>query len=821
MSTPQDVSSANQYQLLLTGEVIDGHSAAQAQTWLAKALKVTPAKAAVLLTGEERCIKTGLDQQTAERYRDAFVAQGIEAKIHSHKNTVQDSSTNPPSETQRLSDNDQNKAGTSDDPSTTQVVQTRFFNGERASNPGFLQKLVAITVQCTGILLISGLYATAVLSLLLFSVHRIAGLFTAPPETIAGLLLTIVLPFVVATALLLMLLRPVFNQDTITPKQVPLDLREQEKLASFIRELSQNIHCPAPDLVYLSNDLGCTEEYRCTFPRLFDGERILSIGAPLVTTCSVRQLAALIAHEQTLLRSPMAAVANTCARNIYRRFNNSADNSDGWTLTVDRLEHKAREPSQQATIRLYHHLLSFSALLIRPFARLSSLAHTFSFHYAVFVADHVSISLTGTPSFIETLTQLHTGKHALQQAAEKIFNDVDERRLANNLPFLVRHFVGMLPEKNRKFLDDEVERGETRSDVDYPNDRERIIYADDLDISGIDCIEQPATELFEHLEELCRQSTLLYYHNQGLVVDESDLVDISKLINSTQQDQIRDELSASYFNHWFTPQTYWSIPAPGKIKELSPQQRINMLNNITVRIRHNTREFMQLHESEDRCYQALVQLGAAAEVRKAGYSFAAADFNFSNEQVNNFTIYYDKARKEYESLKQRQRQLQELMGKRIFLGVATHPESDKRQLGVTLLQVLACMHKHANRLNTLRVRVGFLPILSARMQERKETELNKKIQRVTRDIRELTREALTAFEKLPCNFSRDYQNLGQFIQAHIKQQIHENSPPLEAVSCYAQVLFGMSEANTKINNQLAFICKDSEQANKISPVKLT
>lgn len=815
MSAPQDASSANQYQLLLTGEVIDGHSAAQAQAWLAKTLKLTPAKAAVLLTGEQRCIKSGLDSDSAARYLHAFLSQGVDARV------VPELTEDDGAEKAQINTPGPTSESTASDTNITQIVNTRFFNGKLKSTPSPLRRAKAITAQLTAIAVIIVLYAAVILSLLTFAISRLTGLFISPPETLLGLLSITIVPFVIAISLLLLLLRPLFNQDEITPKEVPLDVREQEKLDQFIRELSQHIRCPAPDRIFLSNNIGCLGEYRCQFPRIFGGERVLSIGSPLVTTCDIRQLATLITHELALLRSPLSALVCTCAKNLYQRFNNSADNTDGWTLTVDRLEHKAREPSQQATVRLYHQLLGFSAMLIRPFAKLTSILHSLSFRFAVLSADHFSIALAGSEPFIKTLSHLHSGKHALQQAAEKIFSDVNERRLANNLPYLVRHFLAMIPEKTQKFLDDEVQRGETRSNIDYPDDRQRILLADDLDMTGIDCQDQPATTLFEHLEDLCKQSTLLYYHNQGLVVDDNDLVDISNLIKSKQQDQMRDELSATYFNNWFTPQIYWGVPAPAKIREMTAQQRINMLNNITIRVRHNTREFMQLLESEDRSYQNLVQYGAAAEVRKAGYSFSAADFNFSNEQMNNFTIYYDKARKEYESLKLRQRQFKELMGKRIFLGVTMHPEHDKRLLGITLLQILSSLHKHANRLDTLRVRVGFLPILSARMQERKEVELNKKIQRVTRDIRTFIHEALEAFDKLPCNFNRDYASLGQFIQAHIKQQIHENSPPLEAVSSYSQMLFGMSEANAKVNNQLAFICKDSEEANKINPVKLT
>lgn len=804
--TPPARTPSQQHNVLLTGDVIDGFDTAQVRTWLAKTLHLPPAKAASLLVGSPRCIKQGLDLPTAKRYQQLFQSQGVAVTIESeHSHQAQDTPT-PAS-----------KANIG----VTQVLRTVYFNDERVSPPSVFARIQALFAQSATLMIITSLFTGVCLILTLFVVGRLLRLILVPPESAASALFTL-LPMFISGIVLTLLLRSIIGRDEITPKEVLVDSSEQPKLLQLVHEICQQLGCPSPDKIYLNNNIRCCGDYVYQFPRPLDGERVLRIGLPLVTTCNTRQLAALIAHELSMLRTPYTAFVYSSTRALFNRFNDTADNNDSWTAAVDRLEHKARQPLQQVLVRFFHQLLTVSSWVSLPFAKVTNLLHGFSHRLAVLTADHDSVALVGSRDFVATLQRLHITGHALQLAAEKMFGNMGEQRLANDLPALVKHFVQSLPDKTQKTLENEVERGETRNELDYPNDRERIIRAEDLDLAGIDSQEQPASSLFNPLAELCLQSTLYYYHNQGLVVDRSDLVDISELVSLAQRDQLRDELSASYFNQWFKPQYFWQIPAPAKVKSLNLQERRKLLNDTIDNIRHATPDYMQMVASEDRLYQSMVQYAAAAEVRKAGYRFSGIDFNFSNEQVDNFAFHYDRAKKQYQHLKIRFQQLHDLMGTRVFLGITLHPEAAKRQLGINLLQTLATLSNHAHRLDSLRVRAGFLPILSARMQERKEVQLEKKIQRVTRDICEFAKSALVALDKHQCRFHPDYASVGEFVKAHIKQHIIGDNPaPLEVVAYYSEVLYGMGEANRKINNQIAFIGRDAEQVNKIKHVKLT
>ncbi|WP_045857114.1 M48 family metalloprotease [Teredinibacter purpureus] len=814
MSLHSSVSSTApsvRFNVLLTGEILDGFDTAEVQTWLAQTLKISSSQAASLLSGTSKCIKKNLSKAQAAHYLNTFETHGVDVRLQ----TLQPTNDSPPEPAQ------QNETLNT---AHTQVMRTSFFKGSPQSAPSAIKRQFSAFATLTALALALFIYGVVCVGLALIGINLlIEGVISTLETQKFNTLILFFMLALVTMALLLLMLRALIYRPLPQPQRLCVNTAEQVKLAQFVKEIYQLVGSPTPQQLFLSLDsVHCHAEYRFKFSTPLTGDRALIIGLPLLLTLNTRQLAAVIAHEAARLKHPFGALIETVSEQLNHQFSHAADNTDGWAITADRLAANAQGRLPKLRYRFYQRALGLSAFLLRPFAQWLNASSRFTGKAQVLNADHYAVGLTGTRTFVSLFTQSHIANYALQLASEKLFAQIGERQLTDNFPALVRHFVNTLNPKTLKTLADEVNRGETRRHADFPSDRERIIHAEDLDIIGIDAQELPATDLLEKANAVYRELTVLFYQNQAVVFTLSELVDVTQLTSLAQKDQLRDQLSAHYFNQWFQPDVFWQIPSPQQVKSLSRAQRITLLNEHIVRIRHATPDFLHLYDLAPRTEAELTPLAAANEVRKAGYSFTAEEFLLSGQQFDFFSQHYDKSKRDYHALLTRQGKLNELMGTRLFLGIALHPEAEKRQTGINLLQILAGLFIQNNTLQTLKIRVGYLPILAVRATEKNEIELQKRIQRITRDIHEYGQVTLKFLEKYRCNFHKDFATIAQYVAAHITTDISTERPqPSESIDYYGQLLHGLCEANRMINSQLALLARDSEQANKVSPVRIT
>ena len=809
MSSKQPPKTENLYNAFITGEVLDGFGSAQVQSWLASTLKLTPTKAGILLTGTSKCIKQGLDKSAAAKFRTLFESNGVAVRLQLQK--VKD--TAKPSATHR----------TATSPGKTQAMHTQFFQGTLTSHPAKWKETASVTGIFASLVLVMAAYA-GVVGLLLAIIVRALVQSVFPSGEASPLEFTFftLLPALLAVFFFGLILRPFLGRDAITEDTLEASANKQVKLFQYVKEIYEQVGTTPPNSIRFSNELHCNANYVYHFPKLLSGERHLTISLPLIATLNSRQLSVLIAHEAARLQHPENALAQSLSQKIQQRFEAASSNTDTWATNAE-----AREQSAESFIKHFfaagtHRLIIFSSLLIKPFSRVLALLSNRASHALVFTADHYSAALAGSRQLSDTFVQMHCATHALHQANEKIFSRIGERKLPDNFPALVQHFYVAIENKQVKSLADEVNRGETRRHHDSPTDRERIIRVEDLELPAIESQLLPASALLENANAVYLKATHMYYQNQELDFSDAELVDVRELTSLAQKDQLRDQLSSDYFNRWFTPQVFWRLPTPSTIKPLNHSERIALLNENIARIRHATPDFMRLINSELTLVEQRVHFSAANEVRKAGYKIVAQDFGLTEQQVELFQQFHEKTKISHQGFKSRFMKLNELMGTRLFLATALHPDANRRKVGLMLLQALAGLTSQNTKLQTLRIRVGYLPLLMARVSERKEENLEPRVLRVTKDINEFCQSVLHTLASHTCGFHQDYDTIAAFIRAHVKQEFnHEDAQPLESIGYYYEICHGLSEANRMVNSQLALIARDSEQANKITPVKLT
>lgn len=792
------------YNLSLTGEVLDGFDATQAQRWLAQLLKIPVANASGLLAGRSRCIKRAISAKEAARYRSMFEAKGVAVRLT--KVSVQATAA----------------AKAPANNSDTQVLDNRAFRGRMRLDAPAQYGASAMFIGSVGTALFCLLYGLLLLLCAWWGLSLlVSALLTAEPLSTGGFVLLHLLPAVLFAGLFSVLLRPFFAQQNHQRSALEIDLVKQARLVQFVGDIFEQVGAPAPAKILVNYDTQIVAEFCCPPFKPREGEVELTLGMPLIANLRTPQLAAFIAHEAAQMRNPLRAfVLGMCAR-VRHRFDDCASNQDPWSR---RLEMANLEESGRIKGLLLSSLATashYSAHLFRPLSLVLNRIGEWSNRFMVNDADYHAAALVGSKAFVDGFRQLAVTHHALHQAEERMFGQVGERQLVNNLPALVHHFAASLTVRDKRDIEDDMNRAETRRDYDYPSDRSRIIFIEDLDVQGLDCLDLAASDLFSTIGVLNEQVTLLYYGHMQVYFEPADLVDVNRLASMADKDLKREQLSAQYFNNWFDAEIFWKIPAPDSVKNLSNQERRSRLNELVAEIRHITPDYMQLIASEHKLFAALVGSSLAMQVRKSGYKVQASELKLTDAQAKDLVDYHNRNRTEYNALAMRLDHMQSVMGTRLFLAVSLHPDAAKRKVGIMFLQMLATLYNHYQRLEALRVKIGYLPMLAAREREKKETEHRKRIQRVTADVAQCGKEALNALEQFKCTFNSGYDTLAQFVAAHIKQNaILESPQPLESVAYFTEVCHGLAESNRMVNHQLAMIAMESELLNKITPVKL-
>ncbi|SMF54861.1 hypothetical protein SAMN02745866_03506 [Alteromonadaceae bacterium Bs31] len=811
---PASSQNKEVYDFYLSGKISKGYKLELASQWLAQVLKTTPTKAAELLKGSEKRIKQNLSKQDAQKFQKMFLTKGIITLCRRSKSLAprDNSSTN----------------NTPENPQATAVtdlpVIDPYFDGKVLHKPNKTYFFANIVLSTLSLGLAVLLYTAPILLIALALLNRLIAPFLQEsfPHTLP-LIFFYLLPSILLSAIIALLLRPWLQKDQADKNWLILKKSQQNSLFQFIEEICQKLNLAVPSKLAINGDLHCKSEYAFKLPNIRHSERTLSIGLPLALNLDNRQFAAILVHELALGRKPAVALLNNMSNFILRRTKAAAENKDSWQSRLSSCRLRTSNKLLKPVISLLLNILAKGSYCLKPYYSLINKINTLVNRSAVKAADEYAIALIGSSGLVHTLVHCQHIQHAFDQAKNRLFNSIGAMVLVDNLPILVQHFLSTNTEQQPGGqIQDAIDQGATQQKESYPSDRERIIHAEDLDVSGLVCRQIAAHELFENMNELCKKGTLLFYANENLSVNTADLVPSSKLMSSVKKDHVRDEINTSYFNRWFNTRSFWRVPSPSTVKNISLGERVQKLNQCVLKIRHATPDYIQLLEVYPRVFQNYVQLSAANEVLKAGYSIHSESIKLTSDQKENFVQHYESSKREFNLLKRQQDKFHELMGMRLFLALSSHPELGKRRIGALLLQTLFTLYQQSQFLDTLSIRVGFLPILSARVNEQHEADLLKKVQRVCKDIDQYSQSAINALHQHQCTFHQDSDSVGEFVLAHVKQEADfKAGSALQAAAYYHEVLFGLQEANRLINNQLAIIGRDSEKANNIAPLRIS
>lgn len=513
------------YRLILTGRAIQGCSNEAIQLRLMEQMKLSAAQAQRLLPPAARVLKQGLDRATAETLRKRFAAAGLETRIEA------------------------SEAAPSADP--LQSLQALAKAGLDAAQPSrrYIAYVTLVTLAC---LLIPALYAGLVIALAVALGWYLGHVHVYLDGYGAWLkLCAYVIPAVSGGVVLLFLARPLLFWKASAEPELALDLDTEPRLRQVIEQLCQAIGLQPPVAVQLSPEVNASVHFAGGWRGFRSGEKVLTIGMPLVAGLTVQQFVGVLAHEFGHFAQRLRMRSSFLINQVNAWLEARGHTRDAWD---DRLEEWMERDLWfpiPLGLRLGMFGIEVSRRLMRAGFWLSFRLSRSLSRQMEFDADRYEVLISGSGVFRQTSLRLRTLSHAWQEVDEKNGSIWRERRLLRNMPEATVLMASRLDNDVLQSIERSLEEYDTRYWDTHPADLDRIQHAEALKAAGHVHDSRPAASLFVRFAEHCERVTLAYYADLGLNHQGVQLQDSRTLLSTDdQRQQALDQLQEWSGRQW-------------------------------------------------------------------------------------------------------------------------------------------------------------------------------------------------------------------------------------------------------------------------------
>ena len=280
---------------------------------------------------------------------------------------------------------------------------------------------------------------------------------------------------------------------------------------------------------------------------MLGSDMVLTIGLPLVSGMTLRQLTGVLAHEFGHFAQGSGMRVTYVIRSVNAWFARVVYERDAW-------DQKLADWSAQAGRELV--LVMWACQLLVWLARRVLWALMWAGHFVScfmlrqmeYDADRYEARVAGSETFAQTADRLLVLSLASQGAHSDLVQSWQTNRLADDLPRLILENVGELQQAHSAVLAAAREssaRETTKAFATHPANRDRIASAARERAPGLFQIEAPATVLFHDYDRIAREVTLAFYKNViGPEVEPKNLIPTARLV-AEQADRLEGHKAAA------------------------------------------------------------------------------------------------------------------------------------------------------------------------------------------------------------------------------------------------------------------------------------
>ena len=346
--------------------------------------------------------------------------------------------------------------------------------------------------------------------------------------------LAYITPAVAGGVLMFFMVKPILARAGARQETLAIQRETQPLLFALIDDICRQVGAPAPRRVDVNCAVNASAGFmRSPFNPLHD-DLVLTIGLPLVTGLSARQLAGVLAHEFGHFAQGGGMRLTGIVRGVNGWFNRVVYERDAWD---EKLERWSKNLNWQASIVLgiARGAVWLSRRVLWGLMYVGHAISCFMLRQMEYDADSYEVKLAGTNAFVTTVTRLRE----LGAATHFVYADMREGFQGGTLPADVSAFVA---ERCRNLPADVLEKlratpeGKTGRFDTHPSDADRVRAAEAADAPGVIVnADVPAVELFSDFNALSEAATRHHFeHDFGLNLGELTLVDTDVAMHSSR-----------------------------------------------------------------------------------------------------------------------------------------------------------------------------------------------------------------------------------------------------------------------------------------------
>jgi Zn-dependent protease with chaperone function len=361
-------------------------------------------------------------------------------------------------------------------------------------------------------------------------------------------------PIFVGGILVLFMIKPLFAREKRVHAPLTVDEREQPVLHAFVRKLADIVGARRPKRIDVDCQVNASASFDEGFWGFIRGDLVLTIGLPLVTGLSARQLSGIMAHELGHFAQGGAMRLTYIIRSINGWFARVVYQRDGWDDVLDAAMRSNSHWAVQAIAALAKLFVWITRQILKVLMLFGHGVSAFLLRQMEFDADRYEARIAGCDAFAEVASKLST----LSVASQVAFNDLSaawrEQRLCDDLPALVQWRESDMPGEIRRKVTDSASTVKTGWFDTHPCDADRIASARREKGAGLFCFEAPAATLFQDLQDLSRRATVAFYHRAlGGVVRPEHLIPTESMVATRARSQQNVDALGRFFQGLISP----------------------------------------------------------------------------------------------------------------------------------------------------------------------------------------------------------------------------------------------------------------------------
>ncbi len=433
-------------------------------------------------------------------------------------------------------------------------------------------------------------------------------------------------PLIAGGVAVLFMLKPLLARPQRPPTPLRITASDQPLFFRFVEHLTRAVGAPMPRSIRVDCEVNASASFRRGFASLFGSDLVLTVGLPLVSGFSLRQLAGVLAHEFGHFAQGGAMRVTYLIRSINGWFARVVYERDRWDERLDQATRESEHWAAQLILVVTKATVWISRGVLWVLMNLGHLLSCFMLRQMEYDADRYEARVAGSDAFESTahrLRQLFAGSQAAIQQLQLTWSD---GHLGDDLPALISRRAAAVPEEAMQELHRMALDEKSSIFATHPADGDRIASARREGAPGIFRFDQPAALLFEDFDGLCRRATLHYYQSHhGLEVSSQQLVSSEELEAEEEMIEAGGRAIAEIFGDGLAPLRPLEL---GSSAELAAPDGAPATDGAPTGLTEELKEqAAQAVETIGRCGDRLADAAAAEALLQAGFGVDASSFH--------------------------------------------------------------------------------------------------------------------------------------------------------------------------------------------------